>query len=169
MRPSRSPRTGVPGVTSRFRVQTRPDGYVVRWWMWPRLRHRRSSSISWYPVVVADVGMSTNPPPPMYRARSTLSIVTGGLRSKTTRRNPLLPHKPLQSPVAIRVLPVPVRPIRRWHWCLRPGSPVRIGPQATALAVLLTCGHYLPIARATTLLAQSAGIAVSTGVHRRGP
>jgi transposase len=55
---------------------------------------------------------------------------------------------------------------------LRPGSPVRIGPQATALAVLLTCGHYLPIARATTLLAQSAGIAVSTGfiagVRRRG-
>jgi len=46
---------------------------------------------------------------------------------------------------------------------LRPGSPVRIGPQATALATLLTCGHYLPIARATTLLAQSAGIAVSTG------
>ncbi len=46
---------------------------------------------------------------------------------------------------------------------LRPGSPVRIGPQATALAVLLTCGHYLPIARATTLLAQSVGIAVSTG------
>jgi transposase len=55
---------------------------------------------------------------------------------------------------------------------LRPGSPVRIGPQATALAALLTCGHYLPIARATTLLAQSTGIAVSTGflagVRRRG-
>ena len=46
---------------------------------------------------------------------------------------------------------------------LRPGSPVRIGPRATALAVLLTRGHYLPIARATTLLARSAGIAVSTG------
>jgi transposase len=55
---------------------------------------------------------------------------------------------------------------------LRPGSPVRIGPGASALAALLTCGHYLPIARATTLLAQSAGIAVSTGftagVRRRG-
>ena len=46
---------------------------------------------------------------------------------------------------------------------LRTGSPVRIGPRATALAALLTCGHYLPIARATTLLAQSTGIAVSTG------
>jgi transposase len=46
---------------------------------------------------------------------------------------------------------------------LRPGSPVRIGPQATALAALPTCGHYLPIARATTLPAQTAGIAVSTG------
>ena len=55
---------------------------------------------------------------------------------------------------------------------LRPGSPVRVGPRATALAALLTCGHYLPIARATTLLAQSTGIAVSTGflagVRRRG-
>jgi transposase len=55
---------------------------------------------------------------------------------------------------------------------LHPGSPVRIGPQATALAALLTCGHYLPIARATTLLAQSAGITVSTGfiagIRRRG-
>jgi hypothetical protein len=46
---------------------------------------------------------------------------------------------------------------------LRPGSPVRVGPQATALVVLLTCGHYLPISRATTLLATTAGVRVSTG------
>jgi len=46
---------------------------------------------------------------------------------------------------------------------LRPGSPVRIGPRTTALAVLLTCGHYLPVARATTLLVTMAGVRVSTG------
>lgn len=46
---------------------------------------------------------------------------------------------------------------------LRPGSPVRIGPRTTALAVLLTCGHYLPVARATALLVVLAGVNVSTG------
>lgn len=46
---------------------------------------------------------------------------------------------------------------------LRPGSPVRIGPYATALAALLTCGHYLPVARAATLLATLCGIGVSAG------
>lgn len=46
---------------------------------------------------------------------------------------------------------------------LRPGSPVRIGPYTTALATLLTCGHYLPIGRATSLLAAMSGIGVSTG------
>lgn len=46
---------------------------------------------------------------------------------------------------------------------LRAGSPVRIGPRTTALAVLLTCGHYLPVARATALLAAMAGVRVSTG------
>ena len=46
---------------------------------------------------------------------------------------------------------------------LRPGSPVRIGAYATALAALLTCGHYLPVARASSLLAAMAGIEVSTG------
>jgi transposase len=46
---------------------------------------------------------------------------------------------------------------------LRPGSPVRIGPRTTALAALLTCGHYLPIGRATALLATMAGLRVSTG------
>jgi transposase len=46
---------------------------------------------------------------------------------------------------------------------LRPGSPVRIGPYTTALAALLTCGHYLPIGRATSLLAAMSGIGVSTG------
>jgi transposase len=47
---------------------------------------------------------------------------------------------------------------------LRPGSPVRIGPRTTALAVLLTCGHYLPVGRATALLATMAGVGVSTGL-----
>ena len=46
---------------------------------------------------------------------------------------------------------------------LRPGSPVRIGPQTTALAALLTCGHYLPVGRATSVLDALAGIRVSTG------
>jgi transposase len=46
---------------------------------------------------------------------------------------------------------------------LRPGSPVRIGPQTTALAALLACGHYLPIGRATSVLDALAGIRVSTG------
>ena len=46
---------------------------------------------------------------------------------------------------------------------LRPGSPVRLGAYATALAALLTCGHYLPVARASSLLAAMAGIEVSTG------
>jgi len=48
-------------------------------------------------------------------------------------------------------------------WVLRPGSPVRIGPRITALAALLTCGHYLPVGRATALLAALAGVGVSTG------
>lgn len=46
---------------------------------------------------------------------------------------------------------------------LRPGSPVRIGPRTMALAVLLTCGHYLPVARSATLLVTMAGVRVSTG------
>jgi transposase len=46
---------------------------------------------------------------------------------------------------------------------LRPGSPVRIGPQTTALAALLTCGHYLPIGRARGVLVALAGIGVLTG------
>jgi transposase len=46
---------------------------------------------------------------------------------------------------------------------LRQGSPVRIGPYVTALAALLTCGHYLPVTRATALLEAMAGIGVSTG------
>jgi transposase len=46
---------------------------------------------------------------------------------------------------------------------LRPGSPVRIGPRTQALAVLLTCGHYLPIGRARSVLDTLAGVRVSTG------
>jgi hypothetical protein len=46
---------------------------------------------------------------------------------------------------------------------LRPGFPVRIGPYATALAALLTCGHYLPLGRARMLVATAAGIRLSSG------
>lgn len=46
---------------------------------------------------------------------------------------------------------------------LRPDSPVRIGPRSTALAALLTCGHYLPIGRAASVLDALAGIRLSTG------
>ncbi|MGH3798102.1 MAG: IS66 family transposase [Pseudonocardiaceae bacterium] len=38
-----------------------------------------------------------------------------------------------------------------------------MGPQTTALAALLTCGHYLPIGRAASVLEALAGIGVSTG------
>ena len=40
---------------------------------------------------------------------------------------------------------------------------MRIGPQTSALAALLTCGHYLPIGRAASVLDALAGIRVSTG------
>src|SRR5262249_38056633 len=40
---------------------------------------------------------------------------------------------------------------------VRPGSPVRIGPRATALAALLSCGHYLPVGRARGVLEALAG------------
>jgi transposase len=46
---------------------------------------------------------------------------------------------------------------------VRPGSPVRIGPRTTALAALLSCGHYLPVGRARGVLEALAGIRVSTG------
>jgi len=44
-----------------------------------------------------------------------------------------------------------------------PGSPVRIGPRALAMCALLTCGHYLPVARATALLETMTGLHVATG------
>ena len=44
-----------------------------------------------------------------------------------------------------------------------PGSPVRIGPRALAMCALLTCAHYLPVARATTLLETMTGLRVATG------
>jgi transposase len=62
------------------------------------------------------------------------------------------------APAGTGVAPDPVLAL-----ALRPGSPVRIGPQTTSLAALLTCGHYLPIGRATSVLDALAGIRVSTG------
>lgn len=43
------------------------------------------------------------------------------------------------------------------------GSPVRIGPAATAVGALLTCAHYLPIGRAAALFKALTGMSVSTG------
>ena len=48
-----------------------------------------------------------------------------------------------------------------------PGSPVRIGPRALAMCALLTCGHYLPVERATALLETVTGIHVATGFTAR--
>ncbi|MGH3922610.1 MAG: DUF6444 domain-containing protein, partial [Pseudonocardiaceae bacterium] len=44
-----------------------------------------------------------------------------------------------------------------------PGSPVRIGPEIAARAALLTCGHFLPVGRARTLLQSLCGMGVSIG------
>lgn len=44
-----------------------------------------------------------------------------------------------------------------------PGSPVRIGPETLARAALLTCGHFLPVGRARTLLETLTGVDISTG------
>ena len=44
-----------------------------------------------------------------------------------------------------------------------PGSPVRVGPRALAMCALLTCAHYLPVARATALLQTMTGLHVATG------
>lgn len=46
---------------------------------------------------------------------------------------------------------------------LGPGSPVRIGPGATATSALLTCAHYLPVGRAAAMFAALTGMHVSTG------
>ena len=48
-----------------------------------------------------------------------------------------------------------------------PGSPVRIGPQALAMCALLTCGHYLPVGRASALLETLTGLHVATGFTAR--
>jgi transposase len=66
--------------------------------------------------------------------------------------------EPGPAPTETGLVPDPVVAL-----ALRRGSPVRIGPQTTALAALLTCGHYLPIGRAASVLDALAGIRVSTG------
>jgi transposase len=48
-----------------------------------------------------------------------------------------------------------------------PGSPVRIGPHVLAMCALLTCGHYLPVGRATALLETLTGLHVATGFTAR--
>jgi transposase len=47
------------------------------------------------------------------------------------------------------------------------GSPVRIGPRALAMCALLTCGHYLPVGRATALLETLTGLHLATGFTAR--
>ena len=49
----------------------------------------------------------------------------------------------------------------------RPGSPVRIGPRALAMCAFLTCGHYLPVGRATALLETLTGLHLATGFTAR--
>jgi transposase len=48
-----------------------------------------------------------------------------------------------------------------------PGSPVRIGPHVLAMCALLTCGHYLPVGRATAVLETLTGVHVATGFTAR--
>ena len=48
-----------------------------------------------------------------------------------------------------------------------PGSPVRIGPRALAMCAFLTCGHYLPVGRATQLLETMTGLHLATGFTAR--
>ena len=48
-----------------------------------------------------------------------------------------------------------------------PGSPVRIGPRALAMCAFLTCGHYLPVGRATALLETMTGLHLATGFTAR--
>ena len=84
-------------------------------------------------------------------------------------------REPVPVPVPGRdLVPVPVPEPGRdlvLPWVLTAGSPVRIGPAATAVAALLTCAHYLPIHRAAALFRALTGMAVSTdylaGVRRR--
>ena len=47
------------------------------------------------------------------------------------------------------------------------GSPVRIGPRALAMCAFLTCGHYLPVGRATQLLETLTGLHLATGFTAR--
>src|SRR5450631_1491018 len=47
------------------------------------------------------------------------------------------------------------------------GSPVRIGPRALAMCAFLTCGHYLPVGRATALLETLTGLHLATGFTAR--
>jgi transposase len=54
-------------------------------------------------------------------------------------------------------------PVEHTETVAAPGSPVRIGPETTARAALLTCAHYLPVGRARDLLEALTAIDVSTG------
>src|SRR4029077_6303998 len=47
------------------------------------------------------------------------------------------------------------------------GSPVRIGPRALAMCAFLTCGHYLPVGRATALLETLTGLHLAAGFNAR--
>jgi transposase len=93
---------------------------------------------------------------------SDLACPAAGARQQASAPEPAAATEPATEwgpgPTGTAVAPDPVVAL-----ALRPGSPVRIGPQATALAVLLTCGHYLPIGRARSVLDALAGIGVSTG------
>ena len=44
---------------------------------------------------------------------------------------------------------------------------MRIGPRALAMCAFLTCGHYLPVGRATALLETMTGLHLATGFTAR--
>ena len=90
-----------------------------------------------------------------------LARATASAPEQPSAREPAVTESGIESgaaPAETGVGPDPVLAL-----VLRAGSPVRIGPQTTALAALLTCGHYLPIGRASSVLQALAGIGVSTG------
>ncbi len=109
--------------------------------------------------------MSMTLPLPMCPARWT-PAVTWPLPPPMPRTKPVPPNLPRPSPPPSPSRRPPGRgspPIPWWHGRYGREARSAIGPQTTALAALLTCGHYLPIGRAASVLETLAGIGVSTG------
>jgi hypothetical protein len=171
MRSSRWPRITVPGVSGRCTTLRRPRGSVARWLMCGHRRHRRSLSTNWCRGGAVGVGTSMPPPLLMCPARwwnpgAEVARPAGGVPHEDGVPEPAATEPVTESGAALTAtapIGTPGAPDPVVALVLRPGSPVRIGPQSTALAALLTCGHYLPIGRAASVLEALAGIWVSTG------